>query len=468
MVQWADFDFSARMFQDADETLLRTAVAAVENAYSNQAGGHSRFPGLTPFATTGGDRNYLFSSRNQLYAATDAGRLYRIGKNGEVNDVTGTPLSGGKRTIFTETEDGQILMASGGPIITLSGATTEVLSPDAPQSSHVGYIDGYVVAIVNSSQRFQYADPGQPTVWNDLSVFSADGKPDDLTAMAVTPYRELLLAGENSIEQFERLANGTQPFARRWATGEGVGYPYTLIADKSGTYGVNTRYEFVRFYGQISQDQSADVSLVLEKVDNWEEAWAAEISVKGEKLMVLQMPHATNAYGTKGLTLLLDYRARRWSLLYGWDTVLSRPGRWPVWSVARAWGRVYCGVSGGVALLDDAAYQNLGLTSRFLVRSAHVDKFGPSRIDDFKVRLKRGVGAYDQEERPLFGLRVNRDNDGFGQWQREPLGAPGERTMTIHFGSQGAANTWQFEMTCTDDVAVEFVAAQAWVERLEW
>lgn len=456
------------MFQDADETLLRTAVAAVENAYSNQAGGHSRFPGLTSFATTGGNRNYLHSFRDQLYAATDAGRLYRVGKNGEVNDVTGTPLSGGKRTIFAETEDGEILMASGGPIITLRGATTEVLSPEAPQSSHVAYIDGYVVAIENDSQRFQYANPGEPTVWNPLSVFSADGKPDDLTAMAVTPYRELLLAGEDSIEQFERLANGTQPFARRWATGEGVAYPYTLIADKTGTYGVNKRYEFVRFYGQISQDQSGDVSLVLERVDNWDEAWAAEISVKGEKLIVLQAPHATNAYGTPGLTLLLDYRAKKFSFLYGWDTVLSRPTCWPVRSVARCWGRVYCGVAGGVALLDETATTNLGLTSRFLVRSAHIDKFGPSRMDDFKIRIKRGVGSYDAANPPMIGLRMNRDNDGFGQFAWEPLGRPGERTMTIHFGSQGIANTWQAELVVSDNVPVEFVAAQAWIERCEW
>lgn len=466
MAEWVDWPWDERLYQSADETLLTHAVAAVENAYANQAGGHSRFPGLAAFATTGGDRNYIVASRNNLYAATDAGRLYRIGKNGEVDDVTGTPLSGGGRTIFTETEE-SLVMASGGPIIALAGDRTAILSPDAPLSTHVAYVDGYLVAIDIDSQRFQYCDPGQPSVWNPLSVFSADGKPDNLTAAAVTPYRELLLAGEDSVEQFERLPNGTQPFARRWTTGEGIAYPYTFVADKTGTYGVNKRYEFVRFYGQVSQDQGADIGLVLEKVDNWSGAWASEISVKGGKYIVLQAPLATNAYGTPGLTLLLDYRNRKWSLLYGWDSRLSRPGRWPGWSAARCWGREFVGVPGGVAVVDDESYTNLGQTSRFLIRAAHVDKFGPSRIDNVRIRLKRGVGAYGGVE-PMVGLRVNRDNEGFDTWCWEPMGLPGDRGMVIEFGPQGCASTWQFEIAVSDPVAVEFVRMQCFVERLRW
>ncbi len=466
MVQWAVFPWSERLYADGDEALLTHAVAAVENAYSNAAGGHSRFPGLTLFATTGGNQNYVFEWKKQLFCATDVGRLYRMTESGAVQDVTGTPISGGKRAIFSPTDD-QLLIAAGGPIIALSGDKTAILSPDAPASSHVAYIDGYVIAVENDSQRFQYADPGEPTVWNPINVFSADGKADDLSALAVTPYRELLLAGEDSVEQFERLANGNQPFSRRWSTGEGVAYPYTFLADKTGTYGVNKRYEFVRFFGQISQDQSGDIGIVLEKIDDWAEAWTAEMSVKGQKFIVLQAPHATNAYGTPGVTMLLDYRNRKWSFLYGWDAAAQLPGRWPGWSTARCWGKVFVGVPGGVAAVDDKAFQAVGQMTRFLIRSAHVGKFGPSRIDDVKIQIKRGIGVYGGAE-PVIGLRVNRDNLGFDQWTYEPLGLPGERNMTIHFGGQGAADTWQFEIAVSDNVAVEFVDMEIYVERLRW
>ena len=69
----------------------------------------------------------------------------------------------------------------------------------------------------------------------------------------VTPFREVLCAGTESIEQFERLSNGSRPFYRRWTTGEGLAQPYTLVADVNGTYGVNGKTEFVRFQAQVSK-----------------------------------------------------------------------------------------------------------------------------------------------------------------------------------------------------------------------
>jgi len=465
-VQWADFPWDERLYDNADETILTHAVAAVENAFSNAAGGHSRFPGLRDFATTGGNRNYVWEHKNNLLVANDQGRVFRVGRDASVEDVTRTPLTGGCRPTFTANED-EVLIAAGGPILTLATGRTEILTREAPRTTHVGYVDGYVLAIEANTQRFRYADPGTPREWNDLNVFSADGKADNLNALVVTPYRELLLAGPDSIEQFERLPNGTQPFARRWATGEGVAYPYTLVAARSGTYGVNMGLQFVRFVGQITRDESNDIGLRLKKIDDWTDVWAAEFDTYGQKFIVLQAPNATNGYGTKGLTLLLDYARKRWSFLYGWDSRLSVPARWPGWSVAQAWGQTFVGVPGGVAVVDGDTFTAMGQRTRFLIRSAHVGKWGPSRIDDVRLRIKRGVGQNAGRE-PLIGLRVNRDNEGFDQWTYEPLGRPGQREMEITWGGQGCASAWQFEISVTDAVPVEFVSMQVHVERLRW
>lgn len=467
MVQWADFPWNEKMYASADEAILSKAVAAIENAYENEAGGFSRFPGLTMFSPLKANRVYLTPYGDDLVACTDAGQTFRIAKNGASTDATGVPISGGNRVIFTQTEDA-LIMAAGGPIISLSGPKTTLLSAQAPFSTHVAFLEGYLLAIEALSERFFNSDPGAYTVWNPLSVFSANSKPSALKAMAVSPFGELLLAKADSVEQYELLPNGTQPFTRRWATGEGVSYPYTMVADKTGTYGVNQRFEFVRFYGQISLDQGQDVGLVLEKIDDWKDAWAQELAVKGQKTIILQMPAATNAHGTKGVTLLLDYRAKKWAFLYGWDQKASTQTRFPVWSVARQWGKIFAGVAGGVAVFDDDNYQLLGGTYPFVARSGHIDKWGPSRIDEVKIRLRRGDGPNSATEQPLIGLRVNRDNLGFDQWQYEPLGLKGDRNMTIRFGGQGCADTWQMEMQVTDNVPVEFVGAQVYVERLRW
>ncbi len=493
MVEWAIFPWQDRMFTSADETLLSRAVASVENAFANEGGGHTRFPGLEWFVQFDADRVYLKKWRNDLYAGTDRGKLYRISSDQRLADVTGVPISGGRRWTFDIGENpDMMLMAAGGPIIKLSNTTTEVLSAAAPNTTHVAVVDGYVMGIEPFSNRFRFANVDQPTVWDPLDVFSANAKAEDANSLVVTPYREVLIGAQEHIEQYERLANGDQPFARRWSTGQGVGFPYTLVADVTGTYGVNSKHEFVRFFGQVSQEKSQDVRQSLEEVDDWREAWGGELAVGGRRYMVLQMPFATNPYGTKGLTFAYEYSNNRWSFLYG-PLVRGLPTRYPAWSFERCWNKTFVGVPGGIAYFDNSIYQIFGEAWPFLVRTGHVDKFGPSRIDNLRIRVKRGaalqypairneLGAPIINERSraqirneqkssepmLLGLRCNRDNEGFGPWMYEPLGPEGASTLIAHFGAMGTANTWQFELRCSADVPVETTRMEVYVERLGW
>ncbi len=470
MAQFADWPFEEALFANADESILRVAPAAAENVYANQAGGFSRFPGLRQVVGLAGQgRVYLHEWRDEIIAATDRGRVYRVGKDLVARDVTGVPLVGQGRPVFAATDE-QLVIATGGPLVSLSGEHTQLLSDQAPESTHAAFVDGYLIAIEPHTGRFRYCDPGEYTVWNDLSVFSADGKPDNLVAVAVTPYRELLLCGPDSIEQFERLQNGDRPFSRRWSTGEGLAHPYTLVTDLAGTYGVNERSEMTRFQAQVAREQSRPVALALESVRDWTDAWATSLAIKGQRMVLLQAPNAeSEAYGTRGVTLLLDYRTSRWSFLWGWDDARSGPARWPGWSAASAWGRTFIGVENGIAELDPAEFTYLGRTMRTLWRSAHVDKFGPSRMDNLRIRIKRGTGAYDTTTpEPRVLVRVNRDNGRWTPWVTRGLGRPGDNRMVIDFGGFGMANTWQIEVAVTDPAPVEFVMAQAKMERLSW
>jgi hypothetical protein len=470
MAQWASFPWDAALFANADETILREAPAAAENAYANAAGGFSRFPGLRTWKSLPRQgRVYLAPEewRGFLVAVTEAGRIYRFGEDGAQEDVTGVPLSGGKRPIFTPTEE-EMTISAGGPILRLASDRTEILSDNAPDTTHVAFVDGYTIAIEPGSARFWYSDPGASRTWNDLSVFTAESKPDDLVACIVTPYGELLMAGPQSIEQWERLANGQRPFFKRWSTGEGLAHPYTLVADTQGTYGVNGKTEFVKFQAQVTKEQSGDIAMSLEAIDDWTEAWAASLYTTGQRFVVLQAPHATSLhYGTRGITFLLDYRTKRWSFLHGWDDTHGVPARWPGWSVGRAWGRTFVGTENGITEVARDAFDHAGATQRWMIRSGHVGKFGPSRIDDVRIRLRRGAGPVEGVA-PQVLVRMIRDNDRPTRWKSKSLGLSGDRTLTLHFGGFGAANTWQMEIAVTDRVPVEFTEAEILVERLGW
>ena len=160
----------------------------------------------------------------------------------------------------------------------------------------------------------------------------------------------------------------------------------------------------------------------------------------------------------RGLTLLYDVRQRKWSTLYGWDVTRGLPARWPGWSCERIWDKTLIGINGAVCELDRAAFDHCGVPQRLLGRTAH---FGGDevRIDNLRLRLRRGVGGNESEPRIM--LRCNRDNRGFGPWKRKGLGKRGDRQMTIEFGGYGCGHRFQFEWQVTDPCRIE-IAGLDW------
>lgn len=462
--QWSDVDLGKPLYTNVDEALVSDAATVAENCYLNSATGWSRFPGIRSFITgLEGRKVYVYPWRNDLYAATDRGRIYRFDKNANATDITGVPLSGGARPVFAPTED-TLTVAAGGAILHIKDGKTDLLSSSAPFTTHVAYIGGYLVAIEPDSGRFQVSENGAYDQWDPLDTFSAEGKPDNLNAALVTPFNELLLAGPESIEQFETSPSAAQPLSRRWTASDGLMVPYTLVANRYGTYGVNGLAEFVRFQLQSSTIQSADIQVSLESVDDWSDAWATEIAIKGHRFLVLVVPKTTNTYGTRGVAFAFDYLKESWSTLYGWSNELNAPVGWPVFSYCNIWGRHFVGIDGGIGELTSDVYDNLGAMQRVVVRSGHMDKWMESEVHNFHLRLRRGVAGSNATQ-PYVGLRVNRDNRGFGRIKRKPLGLYGDREMTIDFGNMGYARTWQFEIVVMDAARTEIKGAKALVQR---
>src|SRR3990167_773079 len=266
--QWQNVDIAAKLVTNVDETSLRRGAAAQENCFSNEAGGLTRFPGLAAFSTlSGGAPTYLFEWQQDLIAVSGS-RVLRVDSRGTGQDVTGVPLSGNGRCVFTKTPD-ELVMAAGGPILRLAGATTELLSPDAPESTHVAFIDGFLLAVEANSGRFQHSGSDEFRTWDPLDVFSANAQADDINSMVITPYREVLLSGVDSIEQFERLTTGATPFFRRWAIGQGVKSAYTLLTADQGTWAVNKASEVIRIAGQTTEVISGDIGRTVERIDDW-------------------------------------------------------------------------------------------------------------------------------------------------------------------------------------------------------
>jgi hypothetical protein len=277
--------------------------------------------------------------------------------------------------------------------------------------------------------------------------------------MLITPFNEILLAGTDSLEQYERYTGSTVPFFRRWAVGDGISEPGTLCFADNAAWGLNSRREFVRLSGQTSQSVSDDIQKDVEdkyalgNLGAFKRAWAAPCYVKGQKFIVFQSPEANNSYGTKGFTAVFDIRRGQFFEISGWDDANGVPALWPGRSIFSLWGKTFVGGRGKIYQLDPETHTNDGNVQRAFCRSAHFDTEGTMRVDGVKIFLKRGVGNYETSPKIMF--RSNPDNRGFGLWQTRDLGTTGAAQLSVEFGQQGTADTWQFELSMTDDAPFE-------------
>lgn len=465
-----DVALNVKLFKNVDEQALTTTFGALENCFVTEASGLSRFPGLVEFCSFGGTADFHMGQfNNDMIAVGTDGRTFRVDTAGQFAQIEGPPVLGGDRVSFAKTRDG-LFMAAGAQIIKYDGQKNNILSGDAPLSSFVGYLDGYLVAVEKGSGLFQHSALNNFTSWPALNTFSVDGSPDDVSCMLVTPFNEILFGGEESVEQYERFVGGESAFFRRWSTGEGISEPWTLCFADNAAWGLNSKREFVRLSGQSSQSVSDDIQKEIEyryslfNLGNLNKAWAAPIYTKGQKFIVFQSPEATNGYGTKGFTGVFDIRRGQWFEVFGWDNENGVPALWPGRSVFNAWGKTFIGGQGKIYQLSQTAFDNDGQTQRAYVRTAHYDS-GPMIINSVKLTLKRGVGTYTTN--PKLAFRSNPDNKGFGNMQLRELGFRGASEMTIEFGGQGAADTWQFEMWMTDSADFEIRKMQLDVTRID-
>ena len=452
---WYPIQLSGRMQQNAPESALRAGVVTVENLYVNDAGGLSRFPGLSPFSTlpgTGPSPVYLTAYGGDLLAVEGGGQAFRVNRlTGEATKIPGTTISGGRRASFAPT-DRELLIAAGGPIVRYQGADIDLLSAQAPESTHVAYVDGYAVAIEPKSGRFYHSRPGQYDQWDPLDVFSAEGKPDDLIAAFVTEYNELMLLGTETVEQFQSVPSGAQPFARRWANADGLLGPDLICEADQAVWMMTNELEFSRLSGQTSVPVSAAVQLPLDRVDDWSRAWCAHLPIAGQRFLVIHAPNASNGYDGKGLTFVYDYRQQRWCYLYGWDADRGVPAGMPIWSILRIGNEYFAGGEGVIYRINPDEPAVAGGVQRCLIRTGHITFAGGAfRAEQLRLTLQRGDGPYDPAAQvPVVSMRMRKNNTVWSPPMRFSLGRPGQSQMILRKGNLGNCQTLQLEIEMTD------------------
>ncbi len=146
------------------------------------------------------------------------GKLYVV-----AGSTAYTVSSGGIATALgTVADDGQpacisfnifeVLIVSGGKGYTVqrdTGVFAEI--PSFPDTSHCGFINGYLVLLEKNSGRFRWTEVNDAETVSGLNFATAEGAPDDLVGLLVD-HLEIVLFGERSIERWYN--DGATPFRR--------------------------------------------------------------------------------------------------------------------------------------------------------------------------------------------------------------------------------------------------------------
>ncbi len=459
---WQKLDISKRLFTNVAAGMLPAGFSVLDNAYITEADTHQKFPALKNFATLpAGGTVYPYEWRGQLICATSTGKVFVVDPSGGHTEVAGTPVAGGRRVTFAETED-RLLLAAGGQIIQYDGFELSTLSKQAPaQVTHMAYVGGFVVANELGSQLFFHNRvSGNYDDWTALDVFAADRDPDTISAIIGNQFDELIIGGEHSIEQHERGVNSI--FTFRFRISGSVYAPYTLVFTNNAAWALSSSREFIRISGQTTKPFSETIALSLETIDDWSDAWAAAVSVDGQDFVMLQAPNASGPDGNKGVTYLMNARDPQWSTLSVQDDNGLRD-RWPGYSYAyhERWNRRFVGSDLGVLYEMTSDPSANVIKQKVRGRSAPYTP-GYVTIHAMRMRVERGVGALDQT--PFIRFRAIRDGKPT-RWVAKSLGGRGVNQPYVEFGGFGTGSAFEFEWECSENVDLNIRSLEAQIVR---
>jgi hypothetical protein len=308
-------------------------------------------PGVADFVTIpGGDCRGACFWRDDLYAVYGS-TLYRIGETGSVMAIGSIP--GTDRVSLQPTRVGISIAA--GSLYAWDGTTlTAVTDPDAPTTSHLAYLDGFVL-FLGADDRFGAFDLASITSVDGLAFATAESAPDDLVGIAVDR-GQIILGGERTTElywnagaagfPFERIPDGTLEIglAAPWSYAQ-ADNSVLWLADDRTFRGLRDRVAV-----RVSQH---GVEAALRRYARVDDCEAYSYRLEGHECVVWNFPSA-------GATWVYDATAGEFH-----ERETQGQSGWQVRGIVRAWGgRFYAFAAGKVGELSATTWDEWGAAIR--------------------------------------------------------------------------------------------------------
>lgn len=306
--------------------------------------------GLVEFADTGEEIiTGQHTMADELYAVA-SDRLVKIAADGTPTDLGEIPGSGRPDM---DASDFQLAIVRDGRGFIWDGNTLdEILDANFQTASSVTYIDGFFVFTVDGEQVFFHSDVFDGKTYDPLAFATAGGKEDNLRR-AFSDHRDLILAGERSMEIWYNSGTSPLSFARRGDSfiERGLAAKHAIAAMDNSFYWLGDDNLFYRLNGyqpQVISDET--VAQAVQEMTVVEDAIAFTYSYARHKFFCCVFPNAGRAF-------VYDSATDMWHERETWGR-----RRWRANAYAEAYGNRLIGdaFSGKIYKLDDQTYSDGG------------------------------------------------------------------------------------------------------------
>jgi hypothetical protein len=389
-------------------------------------------------------------SNQSVYSIDSAGVITNL------STLNGAYLQFRNRPSFAYTVVGTteyMAVANGGSIFisTDGGSLVEVSDAQAPtDSTHLAFVNNRLVSNQIGSDTFRWSNFEDPFTWDVLSFATAEGEPDQITAL-YKAYNEVVLFGSNTIEFWYATGEADSPFRRMQGTqlNQGTLSPDGVVFDgeDSTFYFIDSERNINALLNRSTKNISAPIEASIQKLSTVLDARLDIIKFDSHKFLICSFP-------TDEVTYVYDIPTGYWCQWGKYDDAIADYraflGRSVAWSNIRGLNFIGSTESDGVIYaLDRSTYTDGGDSIRTATTTGWIDA-GTHQSKRWKRLLARGK----KQSNTGFTYQIIARKDYEGTYQNErtiDLSNSANSSFVHRVLNFGSARAIQFTIYHTED-----------------
>lgn len=422
-------------------------------------------PGLTLFSTCGptGPIRGLWNLDGLLYAVSGVS-FYSIASNGTAT-LRGTGINGSAPVAMSD-NGSQIIIINGAAAgqgfiyAPLTTTFTQIVSAGFYPADTVVFFDNYFILNRANTNQWFISNLLNGLTYSALDFASAEASSQSV--VGITQNVQLLyIFSQDHIEIWYDAGTASFPF-QRYTGGviwRGCIAPQSIVKCDTAIYFLGDDLSFYEFRGSSPVRVSTHpIDDIIRNEPNPELASCFQYSIEGHKFINLTLP-------TSKRTLTYDTVTQVWHERKSWDAGNNDLGRWRGNCTVDCYGKTLIGdvFNNKIYSVDWSVNTEDGNTIPVLIHSApvHADK---QRVFVSRLELDMETGSglvTNHDTAPQVMLRYSKDGgrtwSNLQPWRN--LGKIGEYLKRLRWLRLGVAYQWIFEVTITDNVRRNFIAA---------